>query len=43
MSQSAITWAGRDERGEVVSSGVYIAKIVKKDGNTVYQTLAIVK
>jgi hypothetical protein len=41
-SQPAITWNGRDEGGELVPSGVYIAQIAA-DGSTLYQNLVIVK
>jgi hypothetical protein len=40
---SSITWTCRNEQGDLVPSGVYIAKIKKKDGSTVYQKLAVVK
>jgi len=43
MNQSAITWNCRNERGQVVASGVYIAKIRKTGGQTVYQTFTVVK
>lgn len=39
----AITWDGRNERGAVVDSGVYIARITADDGTSHYQSFAIVK
>lgn len=39
----ALTWNGRDLAGRLVESGVYIAKILKQDGGSVFQSLAIAK
>jgi hypothetical protein len=38
-----IVWNGRDRSGRIVESGVYIARIKRLDGKTLYQSLAIVK
>jgi len=43
QGQSAIQWNCRDEGGGIVESGIYIAKIRKRDDNTVYQSFAVVK
>ena len=42
-SGSAIVWNCRDESDRIVESGVYIAKITKSDGSTLYQSFAVVK
>ena len=38
-----IVWNGRDRSGRVVESGVYVARIKRLDGKTLYQSLAVVK
>ncbi|MBI4423667.1 MAG: hypothetical protein HY554_08070 [Elusimicrobia bacterium] len=40
---SPIVWNGRDAAGRLVESGVYIARVKKDDGETSYQSFAIVK
>ncbi|MBI4424425.1 MAG: hypothetical protein HY554_11885 [Elusimicrobia bacterium] len=38
-----LAWSGRDAAGRLVESGVYLIRIRKDDGDTAYQSLAIVK
>lgn len=40
---TAITWNCRDEAGNIVPSGVYVAKIKLATGKILYQSLAVVK
>jgi hypothetical protein len=39
----SLFWDCRDAQGQTVASGVYIAKIRKRDGSYVYQSFAVVK
>lgn len=42
-SGGVMRWDGRDEQGQVVESGVYIARVRMSDGATTSQSFAIVK
>lgn len=40
---SSIVWNGRDSSGRLVESGVYVVRIRRDNGETAYQSLAVVK
>jgi len=43
LAGESLAWSGRDERGALLPSGLYIAKVAQSDGTTTYQNLVLVK
>ncbi|MBI4397450.1 MAG: hypothetical protein HY548_10170 [Elusimicrobia bacterium] len=41
--ENAMVWDGRSERGSLVPSGAYIARVQAADGSVSYQTFAVVR
>lgn len=42
-TNGALSWNGRDNNGRLTPSGVYVAKITRTDGDTVYESLLVIK
>jgi len=43
LAGASLSWSGRDEKGSLLPSGLYIAKVKKADGGVSYQKLVVAK